>query len=90
MGRWTNTTDREQELLKVIAWTIDDDAEFSIQDITATEKITMSSSQINQTLTRLIGKGFLYKNRHGKYIFAVPLLGSFIKRNFKDPDVAGM
>ena len=84
MGRWSNTTDREQELLKVIAWIISDDAEFSIQDILSTERIQMSSSQINQTLMRLINKGFLYKNRHGKYIFAVPLLGSFIKRNFKN------
>lgn len=83
MGRWSNTTDREQELLKVVAGVISDDAEFSIQDITSVGKINMSSSQINQTLTRLINKGFLYKNRHGKYIFAVPLLGSFIKRNFK-------
>lgn len=82
MGRWSNTTDREQELLMVIASIIEDDSEFTIQDISWAWKIEMSGSQINQTLARLIKKGFIYKNRHGKYNFAVPLLGSFIRRNF--------
>jgi hypothetical protein len=41
-------------------------------------------------LSSLIDAGLVYKDRHGKYYFAVPLMASFIKRNLKKgiiPDV---
>jgi hypothetical protein len=38
------------------------------------------SSQVNQMLVHLSSNGLIYKNRHGKYAFAVPLLGKFILR----------
>ena len=31
-------------------------------------------------LSTLSDSGLVYKNRHGKYSFAVPLLGKFIQR----------
>ena len=31
-------------------------------------------------LAKLAESGLVYKNRHGRYSFAVPLLGGFIKR----------
>jgi hypothetical protein len=31
-------------------------------------------------LSALSLSGLVYKNRHGKYVFAVPLLGAFIRR----------
>jgi len=37
-------------------------------------------SQVSQLLAVLTDAGLIYKNRHGKYSFAVPLLGEFIKR----------
>ncbi len=39
-----------------------------------------SPSHINQMLVALSAAGLVYKNRHGKYSFAVPLLGRFIAR----------
>ena len=39
-----------------------------------------SSSHVNQMLVALASQGLVYKNRHGKYSFAVPLLGRFVKR----------
>lgn len=39
-----------------------------------------SNSHANQLLASLCGAGLIYKNRHGRYLFAVPLLGEFIKR----------
>jgi hypothetical protein len=38
------------------------------------------SSGVNQMLSHLTDFGLVYKNRHGKYAFAVPLLGKFILR----------
>ena len=39
-----------------------------------------SPSRVNQMLVALARNGLVYKNRHGRYSFAVPLLGGFIKR----------
>ena len=39
-----------------------------------------SPSQVNQYLAHLGDSGFIFKNRYGKYSFAVPLLSEFIKR----------
>jgi hypothetical protein len=39
-----------------------------------------SPSHINQMLVTLANNGMINKNRHGKYSFAVPLLGRFILR----------
>ena len=37
-------------------------------------------SHVSQMLAALSEAGLVYKNRHGKYSFAVPLLGRFIRR----------
>ena len=42
--------------------------------------LTVCGSHVNQMLATLTDAGLVYKNRHGKYSFAVPLLGGFIKR----------
>ena len=39
-----------------------------------------SASHANQILGALSNFGLVYKNRHGKYSFAVPLLGQFVRR----------
>lgn len=61
------------------------DSEFTVQEIVfsaandALEK-PFGGSHVNQMLVTLADSGLIYKNRHGKYSFAVPLLGEFIKR----------
>ncbi|MDD4888930.1 MAG: ATP-binding protein [Phycisphaerae bacterium] len=84
-GRWAKATDRQRELLGVIAQLPNCDAEFTVQDVAehpANQALTrpFSSSHINQILAALSEAGLVYKNRHGKYSFAVPLLGPFIRR----------
>jgi hypothetical protein len=37
-------------------------------------------------LASLAERGMIYKNRFGRYSFAVPLLGRFILRTYKLPD----
>ncbi|HAU38629.1 MAG TPA: hypothetical protein DCX07_13055, partial [Phycisphaerales bacterium] len=84
-GRWSRATDRQRELLGIIAQLPNCDAEFTVQDISEHAanlalKKPFSSSYINQMLAILSEVGLVYKNRHGKYSFAVPLLGEFIRR----------
>ncbi|MCK4873377.1 MAG: AAA family ATPase [Phycisphaerales bacterium] len=83
-GRWARATDRQHELLWVIAQLPNSEAEFTVQEIVAESKARISKpfsgSHVNQMLVSLAEAGLVYKNRHGKYSFAVPLLGRFIKR----------
>jgi hypothetical protein len=84
-GRWARATDRQRELLGIVAWLPSCESEFSVQEIIAHEKNKaldkpFSSSHVNQMLVSLTEAGLIYKNRHGKYSFAVPLLGAFIRR----------
>ncbi len=84
-GRWARATDRQRDLLYIIAQLPSGDEEFTVQEIMANDSYKQltkqfSSSHINQMLASLADNGLVYKNRHGKYSFAVPLLGEFIKR----------
>lgn len=82
-GRWARATDRQRELLSIIATLDNSDGEFTVQEIVAAAKEMANpfgSSQVNQMLVNLSSNGLIYKNRHGKYAFAVPLLGKFILR----------
>lgn len=85
-GRWARVSDRQRELLWVIANLAHPDDEFTIQEVVAHAKTLsvkdFSLSHTNQILVRLAEQGLVYKNRRGKYAFAVPLLGSFILRNY--------
>jgi hypothetical protein len=83
-GRWNRVTDRQRELLSVVAMLENCDDEFSVSEIVAKSKESglkpFSSSHVNQMLSTLSENGLVYKNRYGKYAFAAPLLGEFIRR----------
>ncbi len=84
-GRWARATDRQREILWVASTLPNCDLEFTVQDVVENEANRMlekpfSSSYANQMLASLCQAGLVYKNRHGKYSFAVPLLADFIKR----------
>lgn len=86
-GRWARATDRQRQLLTVIASLENCDEEFTTQEIVAASQKgenPFTSSHTNQMLSALIDSGLIYKNRHGRYAFAVPLLGDFIRRQEKD------
>lgn len=88
-GRWAKITDRQRELLWVVAQLDRPDEEFTIQELTGKAKELLlkpfSSSNANQMLGALTERGMIYKNRFGKYSFAVPLLGRFITRTYQPP-----
>lgn len=91
-GRWARATDRQRDLLKVIATLENCALEFTVQKVVdrsaemaregKVEK-AFSSSHVNQMLATLSEAGLVYKNRFGKYSLAVPLLDQFIKRQYK-------
>ncbi len=83
-GRWAKVTDRERELLMLIAQLPTSEQEFTISEIIELSQQGASkpfgASRVSQMLAKLANAGLVYKNRHGRYAFAVPLLGRFIKR----------
>ena len=83
-GRWARATDRQRDLLTVIAAVCSSGDEFSVQEVVDTAKRMLanpfSASHVNQMLTDLGKSGLIYRNRHGRYCFAVPLFGDFINR----------
>jgi hypothetical protein len=83
-GRWARATDRQRELLTTIAHLPTSESEFTVQEVVEKSKDVLEKpfgpSQVSQMLAALGNAGLIYKNRHGKYSFAVPLLGRFILR----------
>lgn len=86
-GRWAKITDRQRELLWVVAHLGNADEEFTIQELTEKAKDLLaksfSPSHANQMLATLAERGMIYKNRFGRYSFAVPLLGRSILRIYQ-------
>lgn len=84
IGRWMRATDRQRDLLAVVSELSNCNEEFTVAEVVerakASLKKPMSASQVNQMFGSLIDSGLIYKNRYGKYSFAVPLMGEFIKR----------
>lgn len=83
-GRWARATDRQRELLWTIANVDAPDGEFTVQEIVAASRRLLQkpfgNSHVSQMLVTLSGMGLIYKNRWGRYSFAVPLFDRFILR----------
>jgi hypothetical protein len=77
-------TDRQRELLSTIASLNAADEEFTVQEIVEASGHRsgkpFSPSHVNQMLAALAEHGSIFKNRHGKYSFAVPMQADFIRR----------
>lgn len=84
-GRWAKATDRQRDLLQIVAFLPNADEQFTVQEIASNRdnKIQVkpfTNSHISQLFNSLTDAGLVYKNRRGKYSFAVPLLWDFIRR----------
>ncbi len=85
-GRWARATDRQRELLWAIATLRKPDEEFTVQEVVQASKQLdkpFTGSHVNQMLAGLSEAGLVYKNRFGKYSFAVPLFDRFILRQIE-------
>lgn len=87
-GRWNRVSDRQRELLKVIARLPGCDDEFTVKQIVDESKRALgkpfSASHTSQLLGKLCDIGLVYKNRHGRYSFALPFLGAYVRRSHAD------
>ncbi len=82
-GRWARVTDRQRDILNLIAKLDSAEAEFTVQQIvdgSAQLPKPFGASHVNQLLNQLAKAGLVYRNRHGRYSLAVPLLNRFILR----------
>lgn len=83
-ARWLKVSDRQRVLLKVISSLPNCDDEFTISEVVEKTKVVlanpMSSSHVAQMLETLTNHGLVYKNRHGKYLLAVPLMANYVRR----------
>ena len=90
-GRWARATDRQRDLLAVVASLPNCEQEFTVQEVVERSQQTLrkpfSASHVNQMFVNLCDAGLVFKNRHGKYSFAVPLLDRFIKRHEKSKQI---
>jgi hypothetical protein len=85
-GRWARATDRQRDLLGVIAQLENCTEEFTVQEIVEQSRELdrpFSPSHVNQMLLSLGEAGLVYKNRWGKYSLGVPLLDQFIRRQMR-------
>lgn len=87
-GRWQQLTDRERDLLRIVAGFLSDSQdEFTVQQISKLPSDSdikkISPSHVNQMLNNLSQKGMVFKNRHGRYALAVPLLADYIRRRYR-------
>jgi hypothetical protein len=93
-GRWAKATDRQRELLQIVSALPNADQEFTVQEVVATSqdlsRKPFNSSHVSQMLSALAEAGLVYKNRHGKYSLAVPLLGQFIQRQASNEQMMKM
>lgn len=91
-SRWGRVTDRQRELLGVIAQLPNSNEEFTTKEISDKSIELLDNSfapaYVNNSLSKLISSGLIFKNRRGQYSFAVPLLGDYIKRQQREDAVS--
>ncbi len=85
-ARWNKTTDKQRRFLKLIANRgTNRPNEFSAIEIAALSNGSgeFDSSQANQLLLALCERGLIYRTRHGRYAFTVPMSEAMILRRIQ-------
>lgn len=85
-SRWNRTSDRQRTFLQFIATAhLRDSADFSAHEIVqaGAEAQGFTNAQANQMLQGLCDRGLLYRTRHGRYAFTVPMSEIMIQRRMR-------
>jgi hypothetical protein len=89
-ARWSRVTDRQRELLVVIAKLATANEEFTAKEISEKSNELLDNpfapAYVVNSLNKLTAQGLIFKNRRGKYSFAVPLLADYINRSNEDEE----
>lgn len=89
LGRWSRVPDRQRELLFCVARLDNAAGEFTVNQIADISQIgpagikPFKAGDVSSMMPKLMEAGLIYKNRHGKYLLAVPLFDGFIMRQFE-------
>lgn len=83
-ARWDNASDRQREFMSVVARLPHSHGEFKVSDVVDMSKQHLdkpfNNSNAQMMLQTLTENDFIFRNRRGRYSFAVPLLDRFILR----------
>jgi hypothetical protein len=84
-ARWNRTSQRQREFLRLIALRpVSPASHFSAADILLVPNdagFTLATA--GQTLASLVERGLIYRTRHGRYAFTVPMSENMILRRYK-------
>ena len=88
-ARWNKTTDRQREFLQLIASRPDQSGpDFSANEIIPANDAGGFAATANQMLLGLTDRGLIYRTRHGRYAFTVPMSEAMIlRRQQRDEDL---
>ena len=93
-NRWSRVTDRQRDLLIVIAKLDSANEEFTTKEIVQMSNKLLdnpfSPAYVVNSLVKLTNIGLIFKNRRGKYSFAVPLIADYINRNNNDAQLTSV
>jgi len=86
-ARWNRTTDKQRAVLLVAAqnsnhWGDD----FSAAELSEASMGEHTNAQMNQNLVALMEKGIIYRTRHGRYAFTVPMSERMIMSRMSKTD----
>lgn len=81
-ARWNKTSERQREFLWLVANRPSPQKDFSAQEIADQSSGLLSNAQATQILQTLGERGLVYRVRHGRYAFTVPLSEKMIIRRF--------
>lgn len=83
-ARWNRTTDRQREVLRVLAELPESLADFSAQEIVEAASMiggpALTNAQTSQLLQGLVERGLIYRTRRGKFAFSLPMSQAMIRR----------
>lgn len=85
-SRWNRTTDKQREVLKIIAHRDDVSlSDFSAHEISelGADLAGLNNTQVSQALQALCERGLIYRTRHGRYAFTVPMSEVMIRRRMR-------
>jgi DNA-binding MarR family transcriptional regulator len=86
-ARWNKTTDKQREVLNIIACRPSGSAiDVSAQEIAEQSLGEMTNAQATQMLQALTERGLLYRTRHGRYAFTVPMSEMMILRRIRNAE----
>ncbi len=89
-ARWNKTSDKQRNVLRLIAKRPQTDTiDFSAQELATLSdghEGGLSNAQASQMLQALCERGLLYRTRHGRYAFTVPMSEVMILRRSKSEE----